>query len=125
MSCCGRAIACGQLHWQEPEQENAHLEVCVRDAADGRFIPGLDVYATLLDSSGNEVGTHQQPFLWHPWLFHYGRNWILPGDGTYTLRVRFDPPNFGRHDKTNGQRYTQPVEVEFRDIQIETGQKKS
>ena len=30
-----------------------------------------------------------------------------------------------RHDKKNGQRYATPVDVEFTDIQIETGQKKS
>ena len=51
------------------------LEVAVRDVADGRFIPGLTMYATLLDHNGVEIGTHQQPFLWHSWMYHYGRNW--------------------------------------------------
>src|SRR6266542_5903610 len=76
----------GQLEWHDSQDENAHIEVVVRDAADGRFIPGLTVYATLLDRAGTEIGTHQQPFLWHPWLYHYERNWRVPGDGTYTLR---------------------------------------
>ncbi|MCL4302561.1 MAG: iron transporter [Anaerolineae bacterium] len=95
----------------------------VRDAADGRFIPGLTVYATLLDSAGREIGTHQQPFLWHPWLYHYGRNWHVPGDGQYTLRVRVEAPDFMRHDKINGQRFATPVTVEFDGVKIETGQK--
>lgn len=69
------------------------------------------------------MGTHAQPFLWHPWLFHYGRNWQVPGDGEYTLRVRIEPPTFHRHDKRNGLRYAEPVEVEFRGVQLETGQK--
>jgi uncharacterized protein involved in high-affinity Fe2+ transport len=102
----------GELHWREPTEENAHLEIVVRDGADGRFIPGLTVYATLIDENGNEVGTHQQPYLWHPWLYHYGRNWKVSGDGEYTLRVRIEPPVFPRHDKQNGQHYTRPVEVE-------------
>jgi uncharacterized protein involved in high-affinity Fe2+ transport len=115
----------GQLEWHEPADENAHVEVVVRDAADGRFIPGLTVYTTLLDSSGQAIGTHQQPFLWHPWLYHYGRNWRVPGDGSYTLRVRIEPPDFMRHDKINGNRFIEPIEVEFRDVTIRTGQKRS
>lgn len=53
----------GKLQWEEPQDENAHFEVPVRDGADGRFIPQLTVYATLVDSEGTEVGTHQQRFL--------------------------------------------------------------
>jgi hypothetical protein len=113
----------GQLVWHNPTDENAHVEIVVQDGADKRFIPGLTVYATLIDQSGQEIGTHQQPFLWHPWLYHYGRNWKLPGDGDYTLRVRVEPPDFMRHDKINGRRYAQPVEVEFRNVRIKTGQK--
>ena len=111
----------GELVWQNPEEENAHVEVSVRDGADGRFIPGLEVYATLVDENGNEVGTHQQQFLWHPWLYHYGRNWQVPGDGRYTMRVRIETPDFPRHDKENGKRFAEPVEVEFEGVKIETG----
>ncbi|MBW3590975.1 MAG: iron transporter [Actinobacteria bacterium] len=113
----------GELEWQEPaEDENAHIEIAVRDGADGRFLPGLEVQVTVLDAEGKEVGTHMQPFLWHPWLFHYGRNWHVPGDGTYGLRVRIEPPTFMRHDRKNGKRYTQPEVVEFNRVRIETGQ---
>jgi hypothetical protein len=35
----------GELVWHEPEEENLHLEVSVRDAADGRFIPELTIHA--------------------------------------------------------------------------------
>ncbi len=111
----------GQLRWEEPEEENLHIEVAVRDGADGRFIPGLTVYATLIDGHGTEVGTHQQPFLWHPYLFHYGRNWVVPGDGEYTLRVRIEPPDFMRHDEVNGKRFTQVVEAEFAGVKVKTG----
>lgn len=115
----------GKLQWQNPQDENVHVEVVVCDGADKRFIPYLTVHATLIDDQGQEVGTHLQPFLWHPWLFHYGRNWRVPSAGEYTLRVRVEVPDFPRHDKTNGDRYTEPVEVEFAGVQIETGQKNS
>jgi hypothetical protein len=115
----------GQLQWHEPQDQNAHVEVVVRDGADGRFIPGLTVYATLFDGNGDQIGRHQQPFLWHPWLYHYGRNWHVPGDGEYTLRVRVEVPDFPRHDKLNGKRFAEPIEVEFSHVMIETGQKKS
>ena len=115
----------GALEWHNPDEENVHVEVSVRDRADGRFVPGLTVHATLIDGAGNEVGRHRQPYLWHPWLYHYGRNWKVPGDGTYTLRVHIAPPDFPRHDKINGRRFAEPVEVEFTGVSIETGQKKS
>lgn len=111
------------LVWREPETENAHIEVAVQDDSDLRFIPGLSVHVTVLDDAGKEIGTHQQPFLWHPWLYHYGRNWELPGDGEYTLRIHIEAPDFMRHDKENGRRYADPVDVEFKNVKIETGQK--
>lgn len=118
-------LQAGELVWYEPQNENAHIEVSVRDAADGRFIPGLTVRLTVLDENEQEVGTNEQPFLWHPWLYHYGRNWVLPGDGKYILHIYIEAPQFGRHDKKNGKRYADSVEVEFHDVKIETGQKKS
>ena len=113
----------GELVWENPGEGNCHVEVCVRDRADGRFIPGLDVTVTLLDPDGNELGTHEQPFLWHPWLYHYGRNWRVPEAGEYRMRVRVEPPSFMRHDHENGRRYLEPVEVEFDGVEIEPDQK--
>lgn len=109
-----------ELHWQEPQEENIHIEISVRDGGDGRFIPALEVQLTVLDEDGSQVGTHQQPFLWHPWLYHYGRNWKLPGDGRYTFQVHIEAPDFPRHDKENGRRFSEPVDVVFEDIDIKT-----
>lgn len=112
----------GNLDWREPQEENLHVEVAVRDAADGRFIPAVKVFATLIDPEGNDLGTHEQPLLWHPMIYHYGRNWTVPVDGTYTLRVRVEPPMFMRHDEVNGARFTESVEVEFTNVQVKRGQ---
>ena len=102
-------------------QINCHLEVSVSDDDDHRFIPGLDVEATLVAEDGETVGPFTVPFLWHPGLYHYGTNIKVPGDGTYDVKVKIAPPRFARHDKTNGKRYADPVEVEFPEVDIETG----
>jgi Fe2+ transport protein len=117
-------MADGELQWHEPTSENAHVEVAVRDAADGRFIPGLDVVVDIETANGRPVGTHQQPFLWHPWIYHYGRNWQVPGEGDYRIRVQIAPPTFSRHDHKNGNRYARPVEATFT-RHIKPGQKTS
>jgi hypothetical protein len=110
----------GRLTWHEPSaEENGHLEVA--DAGDVRFIPYLDVEATLVGADGHEIGPLEVPFVWHPGLYHYGRNIHVPGEGTYTLRVRLAPPEFTRHDHVNGRRYADPVEVEFGGIHITPG----
>lgn len=110
-----------QLTWLNPGSENAHVEVAVCDAADGRFIPGLDVQVSLVGPSGQEIGPFPQPMLWHPMLYHYGRNWELPEDGEYTLRIHVEPPTFMRHDEINGRRFTEAVDVEFTGVPIERG----
>jgi hypothetical protein len=113
----------GNLAWEEPAAgKNCHLEVLVASAADGRFLPEMTVQATLDDADGNTVGPEDIPFVWHPGLYHYGRNLELPGDGTYTLTVEVEPAAFPRHDEQNGDRYDEPLEVRFEDVDIETGE---
>lgn len=111
----------GELEWIEPKEENIHIEIVVLDGADHRFIPGLKIWLTVKDADGKEIGRHEQPFLWHPYLYHYGRNWKVPGDGKYSLHVRIETPDFPRHDKKNGMRYAEPVEVEFSNVKFKTG----
>lgn len=112
----------GDLEWVEPDQENCHLEVVVADPADGRFLPYLDVEATLIAEDGTEVGPHEIPFVWHPGLYHYGKNLQLPSSGRYTIRIEVQPPEFHRHDRKNGDRFGESVTVEFEGVDIQTGQ---
>lgn len=113
----------GELAREGPDEESGHLEVAVADAADHRFVPHLDVRATLVPANGGEaVGPFEVPFLRHPGLFYYGRNVEVPGDGEYTLRIEVDPPTFVRHDEDNGNRYAEAAEVESEGVDVETGQ---
>ena len=112
----------GEFEWREPEDENCHIEVAVCDGEDGRFVPEVDVEVTLESEDGEEVGPFETPFLYHPGLFHYGKNVEIPGDGTYDITVEVEPPTFMRHDETNGNRYGESVSVTFEDVDIEAGQ---
>jgi hypothetical protein len=115
----------GELAWAEPgPQANTHLEVAVADGGDGRFVPELDVTVAVLDGERELLST-RLPFLWHPFLYHYGGNAHLPGEGPYNVRVRIEPPTFMRHDPVNGKRYMEPVEVTFEGIRFTLGVKPS
>jgi len=111
----------GELTWQNPDDENVHVEIAVQDASDGRFVPTVSVTATLVSPGGKEFGPHEQVLVWHPMLYHYARNWVLPEDGDYILRVHIEPPTFMRHDEINGRRFTEPVDVEFTGVKIQRG----
>lgn len=117
-----RLVGEGRLEWQEPQGENCHLEISISDAGDHRFVPGLSVEVTLTSKSGGSpVGPVQMPFLWHPGLYHYGADLTVPGDGRYDVKVVVAPAEFMRHDKRNGDRYSNTVEVTFADFEIKTG----
>jgi hypothetical protein len=112
----------GQLALQEPARtDNQHLEVIVTDRADGRFLPDLDVNLEVVADDGTSVGTWDLPFLWHPTMFHYGRNVSIPRSGRYTLKVSIARPAFARHDKVNGRRYENPVLVQFDRLNLAAG----
>jgi hypothetical protein len=108
------------LTWTEPDQFNAHIEVSVRDAGDGRFVPGLQVTVSLKPQGGQAIGPQTLPFVWHPVFYHYGLNVNLPSAGDYSVHVHIDPPQFSRHDQTNGKRYVDPVDLDVT-LTIETG----
>src|SRR5512132_2275925 len=78
---------------------------------------------TVLD--GGELFTTTVPFLWHPYLYHYGTTAKVPGEGPYTVRVRIEAPAFMRHDPVNGKRYAESVQVVFEDRRFTPGREPS
>lgn len=109
----------GKLEWKEPEDANAHLDVVVKDAKDGRFIPGLHLNATLIDKRGGKAAGTHLPFVWHPERDHYGANVKVPQSGEYTLQVHIFPATFTRADKEAGKRYTVDADVSFENVHID------
>ncbi len=114
----------GSLRWMAPsEEQNQHLEVIVRDRRDGRFIPALDVHLRLLDRAGSTALETDVPFIWHPFVLHYGVDGCIPGEGDYTAVVSIPAPRFARHDEVRGRRYEDPVEVRLGPVHLTPGRK--
>jgi len=111
----------GEVRWHNPGDANAHIESAVADGADGRFIPELTITVSVVTPDGQELGPHPHPFMWHPMVYHYARDWQLPEGGDYTLQVHIQPPTFMRHDEVNGRRYLEPVDVVFENVEIKLG----
>ncbi|GJG86120.1 hypothetical protein tb265_13010 [Gemmatimonadetes bacterium T265] len=64
----------GRLVRHDPAPGEVHLGVVVRDAADGRVVPGLTVRTTLVDAGGRTLDARPLPFGWYPVLHRYGDN---------------------------------------------------
>jgi hypothetical protein len=110
-----------ELVWREPREENLHVTITVRDAGDGRFVPGLRVTATLIEPNGDVVATREQPLLWHPLLYHYGSNWTVRSSGLHALQVTVEPPGFMRTDLVNGDRLLARAGVDFDKVKVDVG----
>jgi uncharacterized protein involved in high-affinity Fe2+ transport len=111
----------GDLSYESPSANIgpvAHLDVSIRDAVTGRFVPGLKVRATILDSRKREIDTYSAPFMWHPWMNHYGLNVPVPGKGRYTVRVRADAPAFRRFGSTALRKFNKAVDVTVRNVRF-------
>ena len=108
--------------WQDIHHENVHIGIAVHDEDDLHFVKGLTVTVTVIDANGFLIGSFEHALLNRPHLQHYGRNWALPGDGTYTLHVKVVTPEHQLKNVDTGKFYLSPVIVEFSHVAIKTGQ---
>lgn len=116
----------GKLSYISPDGSlgpAAHIDVSIRDATTGRLVPGLNVRVTILNSRKKEIDTYALPFMWHPWINHYGLNVPTPAPGRYTIRVRAEAPAFRRYGSTALKRFNRPVDVEVRDVRFAPAEK--
>lgn len=104
-------------------EHNAHVEVAVLEERTGRFLPGLHVVGTVTDAQGHALGTQDIPFMWHPWLYHYGENWRVTGNGTYRLHVRAEAPPYRRYGRETGRALASALDTDFDDVKMLAGQK--
>jgi hypothetical protein len=108
-----------KITWHTPDKDqNQHIEIVVQDKDDKRFLPELEITAEVIDGEQNSMGVKSCPFLWHPYIFHYGSMWNLSGKGTYSVKLTIKRPKFGRHDEVFGKRYLRDVAVTFDNVQI-------
>ena len=116
----------GKLAFVSPDSDIgpiAHMDVTVRDAATGRLVPDLNVHATILDSRRRAIDTYSMPFMWHPWMSHYGLNVPVPGDGRYTVRVRAEAPAFRRYGSSALRKFNKAIDAEVRGVRFVTAEK--
>ncbi|CAN5160700.1 hypothetical protein BH11PAT1_BH11PAT1_5710 [soil metagenome] len=114
----------GKLSWMIPHQgENQHVEIVVQDKDDLRFLPGLEVSCKLIDEEDTVVADLKIPFIWHPFLFHYGINCIIPKAGKYRAEVFIKKPEFHRHDEEVGKRFEHDVTVTLGPVTLTPGRK--
>ena len=96
---------------------NVRLELLARDSRTGRFIPGLNVQASLIAPDGKLYGPGEMPLVWNPWLNRYERNARILRRGFYKLRVHFDAPGFRRWG-SQSDRFAAPADVEFENVSL-------
>ena len=116
----------GKLIFIEPDSAIgpiAHMDVIVRDAASGRLVPRLSVRATILDSRRRVIDTYTMPFMWHPWMSHYGLNVPVPGKGRYTVRVRAEAPAFRRYGSLALGKFNKAIDADVRGVRFVTAEK--
>jgi Fe2+ transport protein len=111
----------GKLSYVNPDSSvgpTVHIDVIVRDATTGRFVPGLRLRATILNSRKKEIDTYTLPFMWHPWMNHYGLTVPTPGKGRYTIRVRAEAPDFRRYGNTALKKFNRAIDVSVRGVRM-------
>ncbi len=114
----------GQLKWMIPAAgDNQHLEVVVQDVKDKRFIPQLKIEATIITQHNKPLQTIDLPFIWPPFLYHYGTNISIPTEGQYFVRITIKKPNFCRHDQELGKRYQNDVSLTLGPLNLTPGRK--
>lgn len=107
---------------EESAEKNAHVEVVILDALSGRFMPGIRVRASLY-RDGDHIGTSLEPLMWHPWLYHYGKNWRIPSSGPYAIEVSFDRPPYRGYGAACCALFARGQRVRFDRVDMRIGQK--
>lgn len=109
----------GTLTWKPPAPgETQHIEVAVMDSLTGQPIPVGPITLDVVDQQGSVVQSQQLAYYWHPMADHYGANYSIPTAGSYNFRVRAPAPDFRRHDRAQGNRFTSPLDATFSSVSI-------
>lgn len=112
----------GDTQWELPlASQNLYIKIVVRDKIDLRLIPSLKIYCHLMDASGNPVADQETPFVWHPFLYHYGDNFEVPQEAEYMVEIIIEKPKFKRYDENVGDRYKEDETIKLGPLHLVPG----
>ena len=98
--------------------ETHHIEIIPTEAATGRIVPDVPVTLEVLDESGEVVASEELAF-YASTFFHYAENFVIPEEGTYTLRATLEAPGFRRHgEEGEHPALAEGVTVTFEDVAL-------
>jgi hypothetical protein len=80
-----------------PKNVSFHLMIMLNDAHTGVPIPYAGVWVTITENGKIVYDERQWPMLSAFMGPHYGNNVVLPGAGTYQLKLLISPPVSARH----------------------------
>jgi len=107
------------LEWVTPEGYGfVHMSVVIQDRDDKRFVPNLEVFVRLYDNDNKLITESEAPFLWNPYVFHYGMDLTIPEEGNYTAEVTIKRPDFNRQNKDHGNKYTNDVTIRLQSVKL-------
>ena len=96
--------------------ENARVNVLVRDSRTGRLIPFLALRSSL-ETPGELHDQRPLVPMRHPWFHLYGRFLHLQRKTSYRLRVTLEAPDFRRWGRQS-ERFALPAEVVFENVAL-------
>lgn len=109
----------GQLVWITPETTaNEHLEVTLVNTIDQKTLPNSGGSLSIYDLNNKLLETKPLIMMWSPEGYHYGNNFIIPGNGNYNVKVDLTPPMFARHNRQIGNRFFNPASVVFQNVKL-------
>ncbi len=109
----------GELDWETPEQYGTmHVSVFIQDRDFKQFVPYLEVSTRTYDKTGKVVNESVAPFIWNPYVYHYGYDTMFLEDGEYYIEVTIKSPKFDAEHFGHGKRYTDDVVVRMSALEI-------
>jgi hypothetical protein len=106
------------VSWVVAGGKYCRIDIAVVDATTRRFIPGLMIRATLIDTYGHDVADFEVPIVGHPGFPHYGIHVKVPRAGPHDLRIRIEPSML----PGNAPASASGLEVTFKDVAINIGE---
>lgn len=109
----------GKLVWVTPSAKlNQHIDVIVMDSLTGMPIPLSPIKVEVVDTNGKLIDSRKLDYVWTPMGEHYGSNFTIPCAGNYTLRISAPVPNFLRHSRQIGNRFTCALNAKFSNVML-------